>query len=97
MKVTPASAPQIMTLPASDTAAPDRGVGILLPPAPIEAGVEPRDSTILWSADGEVSAKPDDQIRGKLGLDPAHPAETLEATKSLVLGILNHARAFAGA
>lgn len=63
--------------------------------APVEAGLEPRDETILWSTDGEVSANPDDQIRGTLGLDPANPVDTVQAAKSLVLGILNHAKAFA--
>ncbi|MCA3459320.1 MAG: hypothetical protein ING01_19170 [Rhodobacter sp.] len=63
--------------------------------APVEPGLQPRDETILWSADGEVDANPNDVIFGTLGLDPANSEDTLQAAKSLVLGILSHASAFA--
>jgi len=64
--------------------------------APVETMIRPRDETILWSIDGEVGADPADVIVGWVGVDPASPEETAVTMKSLVLGILNHAREFAG-
>ena len=63
--------------------------------APVETMIMPRDETILWSADGEMTADPDDFVLGIVGVDPATPEETANTMKSLVLGILNHARDFA--
>ena len=63
--------------------------------APVETMIMPRDETILWSASGEMTADPADVVLGVVGVDPATPEETANTMKSLVLGILNHARDFA--
>ena len=63
--------------------------------APVETMIMPRDETILWSADGEMTADPADVVLGLVGVDPATPEDTANTMKSLVFGILNHARDFA--
>ena len=63
--------------------------------APVETMIMPRDATILWAADGEMTADPTDVVLGVVGVDPATPEDTANTMKSLVVGILNHARDFA--
>jgi hypothetical protein len=63
--------------------------------ASIDASLQPRDKAVAWSAGGEVSADPGDVILGVVGADPADPDRTASILKALVLGILNHANAYA--
>lgn len=63
--------------------------------APVETMIMPRDETIHWSADGEITADPSDVVLGVVGVDPTTPEESAATLKSLVLGILSHARDFA--
>ncbi|SHF11821.1 PD-(D/E)XK nuclease superfamily protein [Ruegeria intermedia] len=63
--------------------------------APIEASIQPRDEAITWSSGGEVNADPGDVILGVVGADPTDPDGTGRTLRALVLGILNHAEAYA--
>lgn len=63
--------------------------------APIEASLQPREENVAWSSSGEVVADPSDVILGVLGADPADPDRTGPTLKALVLGVLNHAKAYA--
>lgn len=63
--------------------------------ASINASLQPRDKAVAWSTGGEVSADPGDVILGVIGADPADPDRTGPTLKALVLGILNHAEAYA--
>lgn len=63
--------------------------------ASIDASLQPRDKAVAWSSGGEVSADPGDVILGVVGADPADPDRTGPTLRALVLGILNHAEAYA--
>jgi len=63
--------------------------------APIEASLMPRDEAVVWSSEGEVGADPFDVILGVIGADPADPESTGATLRAFVLGILNHAEAYA--
>lgn len=63
--------------------------------APIAASLQPRDDAVTWSAAGEVGASPGDVILGVIGADPADPDQTGATLKAFVLGMLNHAEAYA--
>lgn len=63
--------------------------------ASIDASLQPRDKAVAWSSGGEVSADPGDVILGVVGADPADTDRTGPTLRALVLGILNHAEAYA--
>jgi hypothetical protein len=63
--------------------------------APIEASIQPRDEAVTWSSDGEVGADPGDVILGVVGADPAASDRTGATLRALMLGVLNHAKAYA--
>ncbi|MGR3272774.1 nuclease domain-containing protein [Thalassococcus profundi] len=63
--------------------------------ASIDASLQPRDKAVAWSSGGEVSADPGDVILGVVGADPADPDRTGPTLRAFVLGILNHAEAYA--
>ncbi len=63
--------------------------------APVTAMLQPRDEAITWSEQGEVGATPLDMILGVIGADPSDPNSTKAILKAFILGILDHAGAFA--
>jgi len=65
--------------------------------ASIETSLELDDKAVTWSPDGEVSADHGDVILGAVGAnpDPADRDGTGQMPKAFVLGILNHAEAYA--
>ena len=63
--------------------------------APIAASLQPRDEVVTWSSEGDVGADPFDVILGVIGADPADPDRTGATLKAFVLGVLNHAEAYA--
>ncbi len=63
--------------------------------APIEASLRPYDEAVTWSEEGELDADPSDVILGVIGADPKDPDQTGAILKAFILGMLNHAEAYA--
>lgn len=61
----------------------------------VEPSIYPSDRSMTWSNKGEVHADPSNTITGHIGIDPNDYHKSRETLRAFVLGLLNHAEAYA--